>query len=196
MSRHGTSILNLGTQSTGPAAYSAKMGSSSRLMVHAGAYDSSLPSSTIPVCNIDSKHMFSQKTTISFANFSSPLKEVSMFQEGVSWPFEVEVNGNKQMWQWRKPKSPSTIKHIIGSISQSKFGRWELVPASGGNGNPAAVFEPAGGNTFEKNSDLGVFSFRGSAAEGGLGDVFVNVVVAVLLRIMSQHYIARIVSLA
>jgi hypothetical protein len=165
-------------------------------MVHPGAHDSSLSSSAIPVCNIHSKHTFSQKTTISFANFSSSLKEVSMFHEGVSWPFEVEVNGDKQMWQWLRPKSPSTIKHILGSISQGSFGRWELVPAFGGNGNPAAVFEPAGGSTFEKDSDLGAFKFRGSAAEGALGDVFMNVVVAVLLRIMSQHYIARFVNLA
>lgn len=70
------------------------------------------------------------------------------------------------------------------------------MPVSGGDGNPAAVFEPTGGNTFEKDSDLGVFSFGGPAAQGELGDVFMNVVVAVMLRIISQHYIARIANLA
>ncbi|OAL00491.1 hypothetical protein IQ06DRAFT_293816 [Phaeosphaeriaceae sp. SRC1lsM3a] len=194
MSRAGTSVLNLGAQPNGSVAYSAKMGSATRLKIHDGSYNSS--TSAMPVCNIESKNMFSSTTTISFANFSSSFKEVTMFHEGVAWPFEVDVNGSKQTWQWQRSSSSSTMKHVISFISQSSFGRWELVPASGGNGNPAAVFEPAGGNMLKKDSDLGVFAFSGPAAEGQLGDVFMNVAVAVLLRIMSQHYIARIASLA
>lgn len=201
MSRGGNSILNLGVQPNGTAAYSAKMGSGNRLKVHFGPYNSSYASPAFPVCNIESKNTFSSKTTISFANFSSFLKKVSLFHEGVTWPFEVNVNGTKQMWQWQmwqsqKPESGSALERIVGSSSDYRLGSWKLVPASGGDGNPAAVFEPGSGSTMEEDSDLGMFEFRGPAAGGEMGDVFMNVVVAVLLRIFSQHYVILCAGLA
>ncbi|KAG8675892.1 hypothetical protein FPOAC1_001887 [Fusarium poae] len=98
-----------------------------------------------------------------------------MFMEGASWPFEVDVNGQAQTWQWRKRQadSSSTIKMFIGSLSQSKLGSWELVPGSGQD-TPAASLETAGGNTFEKDSALGEFIFYGPASVGQMGDNFIN----------------------
>jgi hypothetical protein len=116
-----------------------------------------------------------------------------MFMEGASWPFEVDVNGQVQMWQWRKRKaeSSSAIKNFFGSGSQSKLGSWDLIPASG-QGGSAASFEAAGGGTSEQDAALGVFMFHGPAAVGQMGDIFMNVSIAILLRIISQHYISRI----
>ncbi|KAL6920617.1 hypothetical protein FSHL1_004595 [Fusarium sambucinum] len=193
MTSGGTSVLELGPQFKGPVAYSAKMFSSSRLKIKEGPYESEKQ----PICTIESRHTFSQQSTISFNGFEYNFRETSMFMEGASWPFEVDVNGQVQTWQWRKrqTESSSTIKKFIGSMSQSKLGSWELVPASG-QGTPAASLETAGGNTFEKDSALGEFIFYGPASIGQMGDIFINVSIAVLLRIISQHYISRIAALA
>ncbi|KAH7400767.1 hypothetical protein DE146DRAFT_653932 [Phaeosphaeria sp. MPI-PUGE-AT-0046c] len=95
----GTSIFNLGAQFIDPAACFTKMGADSRLTIHSGPYKSYIATSAMPVCRSKSKNTFSSKTTTSIANFSSLLKEVSMFQEGVKRPYEVGVDGNKQIWQ-------------------------------------------------------------------------------------------------
>ncbi|EKJ68368.1 hypothetical protein FPSE_11376 [Fusarium pseudograminearum CS3096] len=193
MTSGGSSVLELGPQLKGPVAYSAKMFSSSRLKIKEGPYESGKQ----PMCTIESRHTFSQHSTISFNGFESKFKETSMFMEGASWPFDVDVNGQIQTWQWSKKQatSSSTIKKFFGSMSQSKLGSWELVPASG-QGAPAASLEAAGGNTFEEDSALGEFMFYGPASVGQMGDIFVNVSIAVLLRIISQHYISRIAALA
>lgn len=59
-----------------------------------------------------------------------------------------------------------------------------------------ATFEPACGNTLEKNSELGAFEFHSHALTGGMGDLWTNVVIAVFLRIISQHYISMLAWLA
>ncbi|KPA36783.1 hypothetical protein FLAG1_10426 [Fusarium langsethiae] len=176
----GSSVLELGPQFKGPVAYSAKMFSSSRLKIKEGPYESG-----------------KQPSTISFNGFESKFRETSMFMEGASWPFEVDVNGQTQTWQWRRKKaeSSSTIKRFFGSMSQSKLGSWELIPASG-QGAPAASLEAAGGSTSEPDSALGEFMFYGPASVGQVGDIFMNVSIAVLLRIISQHYISRIAASA
>ncbi|GKU21872.1 unnamed protein product [Fusarium langsethiae] len=180
MTGGGSSVLELGPQFKGPVAYSAKMFSSSRLKIKEGPYESG-----------------KQPSTISFNGFESKFRETSMFMEGTSWPFEVDVNGQTQTWQWRRKKaeSSSTIKRFFGSMSQSKLGSWELIPASG-QGAPAASLEAAGGSTSEPDSALGEFMFYGPASVGQVGDIFMNVSIAVLLRIISQHYISRIAASA
>ncbi|RGP74491.1 hypothetical protein FLONG3_6050 [Fusarium longipes] len=189
MTSGGSSILELGPQFKGPVAYSAKMFSSSRLKIKEGPYESGKQ----PVCSIESRHTFSQQSTISFNGFESKFRETSMFMEGASWPFEVDVNGQVQMWQWRKRQGSSslTIKNFFGSGSQSKLGSWDLIPASG-QGPSVASFEAAGGSTSEQDAMLGEFMLRGPASVGQMGDIFVNVSIAVFLRIISQHYISRI----
>ncbi|KAF4972881.1 hypothetical protein FSARC_652 [Fusarium sarcochroum] len=169
------------------------MFSSSRLMIKEGPYKSA----STPICTIESRHTFSSKSTISFDGFQTLFVETSEFHEGATWPFEVEVNGHSQTWQWRRKKAQTscTLKRLIGSGSGNKFGSWELVVASN-EGWPAATFEPSGGTTLEEDAALGVFEFHGPAAAGQLGDIFVNVGIAVMLRIISQHYISRIASLA
>ncbi|KAF5023429.1 hypothetical protein F66182_4529 [Fusarium sp. NRRL 66182] len=184
MTSGGTSCLELKPQLNGPVAYSAKMFSSSRLKIKEGPYESA----PLPICTIESRHTFSSKSTVSFDGFQMNFKETSRFDEGATWPFEVEVNGRPQTWQWRK-------KTLAGSSSQRKIGRWELVPVSGEDWS-AATFEPSGGTTFDKDVELGVFQFHGPASTGQLGDIFANVGVAILLRILSQHYISRIATLA
>lgn len=94
-----------------------------------------------------------------------------------------------------RTKSESALKAFRAAMSDRKFGSWVLVPV-GGNGQPAATFSPTGSNTFEENVSLGFVEFHGPAAAGGLGDIFFNVAVAVLLRIISQHYISRIAAMA
>ncbi|KAF9777088.1 hypothetical protein IL306_004635 [Fusarium sp. DS 682] len=193
MTSGGTSCLELGPQLRGPVAYSAKMFSSSRLKIKEGPYESA----NLPICTIESRHTFSSKSTIIFDGFQANFVETSMFSDGVTWPFDVEVNGISQRWQWRKKKSPdtSTLKQIVNAFSESDLGGWELVPVSG-QVWPMASFEPSGGNTFKDNTALGVFEFHGPAAVGQLGDIFANVSIAILLRIMSQHYISKIAALA
>ncbi|KAJ4014182.1 hypothetical protein NW752_005900 [Fusarium irregulare] len=185
----GSSVLELGPQFKGPVAYSAKMFSSSRLKIKEGPYESGKE----PICTIESRHTFSQKSTISFNGFQSQFTETSMFMDGASWPFEVDVNGQMQTWQWRKRQAESTssLKRFFGSSSQSKFGSWDLIPASG-QGPPAATFEAGGGNTSENDAAIGEYLFFGPAAVGQMGDIFINVSIAILLRIISQHYISRI----
>ena len=161
-----TSCLELGPQLKGPVAYSAKMFSSSRLKVKEGPW----VSGQSPVCTIEARHPFSQKSTITFDGFQSKIKEKSQWHEGVAWPFDVSVNGRSQRWEWRKKKSngSSTLKQFLGSVSERKLGTWELVSA-GGRGQCAATFRAEGGNTFERDAALGYFEFQGPAANGGLG---------------------------
>lgn len=71
-----------------------------------------------------------------------------------------------------------------------------MVEPANVNGPVAASFSPAGGNTFEEDSALDLFELHGPAAAGVMGNVFVNISIAVLLRIISQHYISRIAALA
>ncbi|KAI1018468.1 hypothetical protein LB503_005547 [Fusarium chuoi] len=193
MTSGGTSCLELGPQLKGPVAYSAKMFSSSRLKIKEGPYTSE----NLPICTIESRHIFSSKSTITFDGFQANFVETSMFNDGATWPFDVEVNGSSQGWQWRRKKTQkqSTMRQIVETFSESDFGSWELVPVLG-QGWPIATFEAAGGNTFEDNAALGVFEFHGPAAIGQLGDIFINVSIAILLRIISQHYISRIAALA
>ncbi|KAM0544237.1 hypothetical protein ACHAPJ_011926 [Fusarium lateritium] len=195
MTSGGTSCLELGPQLKGHVAYSAKMFSSSRLKIKEGPYQSG----AMPICTIESRHTFGSKSNITFDGFQSNFVETSEFHEGATWPFEVMVNGQSQTWQWRKKKaeSSSTLKRIIGSSSASgsKLGDWELVPTLG-QGWPAASFEPSGGTTFDEDAALGVLEFHGPAAAGQLGDIFINVSIAIMLRIISQHYISRIAALA
>lgn len=193
MTSGGTSCLQLGPQLKGTVAYSAKMFSSSRLKIKEGPY----ASENLPICTIESRHSFSSKSTITFDGFQANFVETSMFNDGATWPFDVEVNGTSQRWQWRKKKAQqtSTLRQIVKAFSESDFGSWELVPVLG-QGWPIATFEASGGNTFEDNAALGVFEFHGPAAVGQLGDIFANVSIAILLRIISQHYISRIAALA
>ncbi|EXK46414.1 hypothetical protein FOMG_00136 [Fusarium oxysporum f. sp. melonis 26406] len=193
MTSGGTSCLQLGPQLNGTVAYSAKMFSSSRLKIKEGPY----ASENLPICTIESRHTFSSKSTITFDGIQANFVETSMFNDGATWPFDVEVNGTSQRWQWRKKKAQqtSTLRQIIKAFSESDFGSWELVPVLG-QGWPIATFEASGGNTFEDNAALGVFEFHGPAAVGQLGDIFANVSIAILLRIISQHYISRIAALA
>ncbi|KAF4446847.1 hypothetical protein F53441_9551 [Fusarium austroafricanum] len=190
MTSGGTSVLELGPQLKGPVAYSAKLFSSSRLKIKEGPYESA----NLPICTIESRHTFSQKSTISFDGFQANFVETSLFNDGAKWPFDVEVSGISQTWQWRKrkPQNASTINKIIGAFSEDDLGAWDLITVSGEG--PAATFEPSGGNTFENNAALGVFEFHGPAAVGQLGDIFVNVSIAIFLRIISQHYIKKIAS--
>ncbi|QGI75145.1 hypothetical protein CEK25_000051 [Fusarium fujikuroi] len=189
----GASCLELGPQLKGPLAYSAKMFSSNRLKIKEGPY----ASENLPICTIESRHMFSSKSTITFDGFQANFVETSVFNDGATWPFDVEVNGSSQGWQWRRKKTQkqSTVGQIVEAFSDSDFGSWELVPGLGQSW-PMATFEATGGNTFEDNAALGVFEFHGPAAIGQLGDIFVNVSIAILLRIISQHYISRIAALA
>ncbi|RKL08334.1 hypothetical protein BFJ68_g9470 [Fusarium oxysporum] len=193
MTSGGTSCLQLGAQLKGTVAYSAKMFSSSRLKIKEGPY----ASENLPICTIESRHTFSSKSTITFDGFQANFVETSMFNDGATWPFDVEVNGTSQRWQWRKKKAQqtSTLRQIVKAFSESDFGSWELVPVLG-QGWPIATFEASGGNAFEDNAALGVFEFHGPAAVGQLGDIFANVSIAILLRIISQHYISRIAALA
>ncbi|EWY80733.1 hypothetical protein FOYG_16661 [Fusarium oxysporum NRRL 32931] len=193
MTSGGTSCLELGPHLKGPVAYSAKMFSSSRLKIKEGPY----ASANLPICTIESRHTFSSKSAITFDGFQANFVETSMFNDGATWPFDVEVNGTSQRWQWRKKKAQqtSTLRQIVKAFSESDFGSWELVPVLG-QGWPIATFEASGGNTFEDNAALGVFEFHGPAAVGQLGDIFANVSIAILLRIISQHYISRIAALA
>ncbi|CZR35754.1 uncharacterized protein FPRO_00123 [Fusarium proliferatum ET1] len=193
MTSGGTSCLELGPQLKGPVAYSAKMFSSSRLKIKEGSY----ASENLPICTIESRHTFSSKSTITFDGFSANFVETSMFNDGATWPFDVDVNGTSQRWQWRKKKAQqaSTLRQIVEAFSESDFGSWELVSVLG-QGWPIATFHASGGNTFEDNAALGVFEFHGPAAIGQLGDIFANVSIAILLRIISQHYISRIAALA
>ncbi|KAF5597954.1 hypothetical protein FPANT_3947 [Fusarium pseudoanthophilum] len=193
MTNGGTSCLELGPQLKGPVAYSAKMFSSSRLKIKEGAYTSE----KLPICTIESRHTFSSKSTIAFDGFQANFVETSMFNDGATWPFDVEVNGTTQRWQWRKKKTQqtSTLRQIIEAFSDSDFGSWELISVLE-QGWPIATFEASGGNTFEDNAALGVFQFHGPAAVGQLGDIFTNVSIAILLRIISQHYFSRIAALA
>ncbi|KAF4334928.1 hypothetical protein FBEOM_11224 [Fusarium beomiforme] len=193
MTSSGTSCLELGPQLKGPVAYSAKMFSSNRLKIKEGPYESA----NLLICTIESRNMFSSKSTVTFDGFQTNFVETSMFDDGATWPFDVEVNGISQRWQWRKKKTDerSTLKQIINAFSEGELGGWELVPVSG-QGWPMAIFHPAGGNTFEDNAALGVFDFFGPAAVGQLGDIFTNVSIAILLRIISQHYISKIAALA
>nr|RBQ94407.1 hypothetical protein FVER53263_21127 [Fusarium verticillioides] len=193
MTSGGTSCLELSHQLEGPVAYSAKMFSSSRLKIKQGPY----ASENLPICTIESRHTFSSKSTITFDGFQANFVETSMFNDGATWPFDVDVNGTFQRWQWRKRKTQntSTLRQIVEAFSDSDFGSWELVPVSG-QGWPIATFEASGGNTFEDNAALGVFEFHGPAAVGQFGDTFANVSIAILLRIISQHYFSRIAALA
>ncbi|KAH7227081.1 uncharacterized protein BKA55DRAFT_584117 [Fusarium redolens] len=193
MTSGGTSCLELGPHLKGPVAYSAKMFSSSRLKIKEGPY----ASANLPICTIESRHTFSSKSTITFDGFQANFVETSMLNEGATWPFDVEVNGTPQRWQWRKMKTQesSTLGQIVEAFSESDLGSWKLVPVLG-QGWPVATFEASGGNTFEDNAALGVFEFHGPAAVGNLGDFFTNVSIAILLRIISQHYISRIAALA
>lgn len=188
-----TSCLELGPQHKGPVAYSAKMFSGSRLKVKEGPWTSNQS----PVCTIEARHPFSQKSTISFNGFQSKIKETSQWHEGVAWPFDVDGGVQPQRWEWRKEstQNSSSLKRLIGMGSDKTLGTWKLVPA-GGSGQPVATFQAGGGNTFEEDAALGYFQFHGPAANGGLGDVFNNVAIAVLLRIISQHYVGRLASLA
>lgn len=197
MSSGGTSILCLGPQPNRDIFYSAKMFSVSRLKIKPGPYESGAP----PLCTIESKHTFSNKTTISFTDnggYESFIKETSEFHEGAKWPFQVNVGGTMQEWAWRRRKSHAAIKQIVGAPSQVKLGSWELVLKldDGSFCTPMATFEPAGGNTLEKNSELRVFEFHSHALTGGMGDLWTNVVIAVFLRIVSQHYISMLARLA
>ncbi|KAF5649986.1 hypothetical protein F52700_425 [Fusarium sp. NRRL 52700] len=189
----GASCLELGPQLSGPVAYSAKMFSSSRLKIKEGPYTSE----NLPICTIESRHTFSSKSTITFDGFQANFVETSMFNDGATWPFDVDVNGTSQRWQWRKKKTQqtSTLRQIVEAFSDSDFGSWELVPVFV-QGWPLATFDASGGNTFEENAALGVFEFHGPAAIGQLGDIFTNVSIAILLRIISQHYFSRIAALA
>ncbi|KAG5746573.1 hypothetical protein H9Q69_006096 [Fusarium xylarioides] len=189
----GTSCLEIGPQLKGPVAYSAKMFSSSRLKIKEGPYVSEI----LPICTIESRHTFSSKSTITFDGFQANFVETSMFNDGAAWPFDVEVNGTSQRWQWRKKKrqQTSTLRQIVEAFSDSDLGSWELVPTLG-QGWPIATFEASGGNTFKDNAALGVLQFHGPAAVGQLGDIFTNVSIAILLRIISQHYFSRIAALA
>jgi hypothetical protein len=193
MTSGGTSCLELGLQLKGPVAYSAKMFSSSRLKIKEGPY----ASENLPICTIESRHTFSSKSIITFNGFQASFVETSMFNDGATWPFDVEVNGTSQRWQWRKKKTQqtSTLRQIIEAFSDSDFGSWELVPDLG-QGWPIATFEASGGNTFEDNAALGVFEFHGPAAVGNLGEILTNVSIAILLRMISQHYFSRIAALA
>ncbi|KAH7182104.1 hypothetical protein DER46DRAFT_587843 [Fusarium sp. MPI-SDFR-AT-0072] len=193
MTSGGTSCLELGPQLKGPVAYSAKMFSSSRLKVKEGPY----ASANLPICTIESRHTFSSKSTITFDGFQANFVETSTFNDGATWPFDVEVSGTSQRWQWRKKKTQqtSTLRQIVEAFSESDLGSWELVPVLG-QGWPIATFDASGGNTFEDNAALGVFEFHGPAAVGQLGDIPANVSIAILLRIISQHYISRIAALA
>ncbi|KAF4429953.1 hypothetical protein FACUT_8993 [Fusarium acutatum] len=193
MTSGGTSCLELGPQLKGPVAYSAKMFSSSRLKIKEGPY----ASENLPYCTIESRHTFSSKSTITFDGFQVNLVETSLFNDGATWPFDVDVNGTPQRWQWRKKKAQQipTLRQIVGAFSESNLGSWELVPILG-QGWPIATFEASGGNTFENNAALGVFEFHGPAAVGHLGDILANVSIAILLRIISQHYISRIAAMA
>ncbi|KAF5611957.1 uncharacterized protein FSUBG_1984 [Fusarium subglutinans] len=193
MTSGGTSFLELGPHLKGPVAYSAKMFSSSRLKIKDGPYSSE----NLPICTIESRHTFSSKSTISFNGFQANFVETSMFNDGATWPFNVDVNGTSQRWQWRKKKTQqtSTLRQIVEAFSESDLGSWELIPVSG-QGWPIATLHASGGNTFEDNAALGVFEFHGPAAMGQLGDIFANVSIAILLRIISQHYISRIAALA
>lgn len=192
MTSGGSSILNLGPDLKGPVAYSAKMFSASRLKIKQGPYQSAVPA----VCTIESRHTFSSESNITFDGFQTRFKEKSMFNEGATWPFDVQIQGHSQSWQWRKgSKHQSTVGKFFGAMSTSKIGLWELIPVAG-NHPPAAAFVPSGGNTLQDDAALGLFEFFGPASVGGLGDEFINVSVAVLLRIISQHYIGKLASMA
>jgi hypothetical protein len=187
-----TSCLELALEPNGPVAYSAKMNSGSKLSVQEGSWVSGQPS----VCTIEARHSFSQKSTIAFNGFESKIKETSQWHEGVAWPFEVDVTGHLEQWEWRRVKvsSYATLKGFLGMGSAKKLGTWELMPAGGGQ--VAATFTAEGGNTFQENAALGFVEFRGRALDGHMGMWFPNVVIAILLRIISQHYIASIAALA
>ncbi|KAF4497409.1 hypothetical protein FAGAP_6431 [Fusarium agapanthi] len=193
MTSGGTSCLQLGPQLKGTVAYSAKMFSSSRLKIKEGPY----ASENLPICTIESRHTFSSKSTITFNGLQANFVKTSMFNDGATWPFDVDVNGTSQRWQWRKKKTQrtSTLRQVVEAFSESDLGSWDLVPVSG-QGWPIATFHASGGNTFEDNAALGVFEFNGPAAIGQLGDIFANVSIAILMRIISQYYISRIAALA
>ncbi|KAF5975616.1 hypothetical protein FCOIX_7657 [Fusarium coicis] len=193
MTNGGTSCVELGPQLKVSVAYSAKMFSSSRLKIKEGPY----ASENLPICTIESRHTFSSKSIITFNGFQANFVETSMFNDGATWPFDVEVNGTSQRWQWRKKitQQTSTLRQIIEAFSDSEFGSWELVPDLG-QGWPIATFEASGGNTFEDNAALGVFEFHGPAAVGNLGEILTNVSIAILLRMISKHYFSRIAALA
>ncbi|ENH72783.1 hypothetical protein FOC1_g10013454 [Fusarium oxysporum f. sp. cubense race 1] len=87
-------------------------------------------------------------------------------------------------------------RHTFSSKSTVTFDGFQANFAETSQGWPVATFEASGGNTFEDNAALGVFEFHGPAAVGQLGDIFANVSIAILLRIISQHYISRIAALA
>lgn len=188
----GTSYLNLGPSPSDFPVQSAKILSNSRLKIKQGPYQKG----DDEVYLIKARHPFSQKSTISFADGVGgdwKFREKSQWHEGVAWRFDVAVNGQPQQWEWRRIRETpgGAIERLIGTAKSHKtLGSWELVPSAGGHA--AARFISGGGDSFEDNADLGRVEYLGHAGNGGLGDVFFNVSVAVLLRIVSQHYLSRI----